>query len=254
MAIRMLNNNPSFLIPTWSAPKQVCAYATTRLGGQGVGAYASFNLSYGVEDDPDTVTMNRAYLKTALNLPSTPLWLHQKHGSIVISADENYSSVPEADASFAMTPNRVCLVSTADCLPVLLCNQAGTQVAAIHAGWRGLVAGIIENTVSQFKQDPILAWLGPAIGPTYFEVGDEVREIYLQKQATDSIFFQPKIKGKWLADLYGLAKRRLHSCGVTQIYGGSYCTYTQKEQFFSYRRDGKASGRMASLIWISDEI
>ncbi|CAN5294144.1 peptidoglycan editing factor PgeF [soil metagenome] len=249
----MLINNPSFLTPNWSAPAHVHAYATTRNGGCSAPPYASFNLSYGVGDDPAAVTANRAYLAAALQLPITPLWLHQKHGTVVVSADENYVSAPAADASFATTANRVCLVATADCLPLLICDKAGTQVAAIHAGWRGLAAGIIEKTLQQFTAPPqqILAWLGPAIGANVFEVGDEVRDVYVQKYAKDAAFFQPGAQGKWLADLYQLARRRLQSMGITEIYGGEHCTYSDSQRFFSYRRDGQYSGRMTSLIWMT---
>lgn len=246
-------NNPSFLIPNWPAPAHVQAYATTRKGGCSAPPYASFNLSYGVGDDPTAVTANRAYLAATLQLPITPLWLQQKHGAVVVSADEDYATTPEADASFATTANRVCLVATADCLPLLICDKAGTQVAAIHAGWRGLAAGVIEQTLQQFKAPPqqILVWLGPAIGATVFEVGDEVRAAYTQNHSDDANFFQPSAKGKWLADLYQLARRRLHTLGITAIYGGEHCTYTDSQHFFSYRRDGKDSGRMASLIWMT---
>lgn len=247
-------NSDSFLIPNWPAPNHVRAYATTRLGGHSVASYNSFNLSYEVGDDPAAVTANRNYLTNTLDLPTTPLWLRQKHGPVVVSADADYAVPPEADASFATRVNRVCLVATADCLPLLVCNKIGSQVAAIHAGWRGLAAGIIEQTLQHFSvpSTQLFVWLGPAIGPGVFEVGEEVRQTYIQHYADDATFFQASSQGKWLADLYGLARRRLNTLGITDIYGGGHCTYSENDRFFSYRRDGQYSGRMVSLIWLAD--
>jgi hypothetical protein len=208
------------------------------------------NLGLHVDDDPAHVAQNRALLVQRLNLPSDPMWLEQVHGCTVLDPKgiENGNC---ADASTTSVPGQVCVVMTADCLPLLLCNRAGTRVAVVHAGWRGLVDGVIEEAANRFKQPgaELLAWLGPAIGPSKFEVGDEVRERFLSINGSDEAAFVANGPGKWLADIYSLARTRLHAVGCGYIGGGDYCTVTEGERFFSYRRDG-ITGRMAALIWI----
>ena len=238
------------LSPDWPAPAQVRAAASTRLGGCSLPPYAGFNMGSRVGDDPVAVAANRQRLCRLLNLPTEPAWLHQVHACNVVAA-EQVTSPPEADAAYSRTPGTVCVVMTADCLPVLLCDRDGTCVAAAHAGWRGLAAGIIPSTLATMDCDParVLAWLGPAIGPDTFEVGAEVRELFIDLNAAGKTCFRPSPAGRWLADIYGLARCQLHALGVTAIYGGGYCTYREDQRFFSYRRDG-ISGRMANLIWL----
>lgn len=237
------------ILPDWPAPDTVKAVVSTRQGGSSVTPFDSFNLGLHVGDDAAVVMANREQLMHRLSLPAAPLWLQQVHGTDVVNAAEAGSG-EEADASYVSGPGAVCAVMTADCLPALFCNKQGTVVAAAHAGWRGLAAGVLEATLTAMGCDPadILVWLGPAIGPAAFEVGNEVREAFVsqQQQAEDAFSSQGD---KWLADIYSLARLRLHSAGVSQCYGGEYCTYTDAARFYSYRRDGQ-TGRMASLIWL----
>ncbi len=234
--------------PDWPAPARVRALITTRAGGVSRGAYAGLNLGLGSGDDAGDVARNRASL--AHWLPAEPLWLRQVHGTTVARAD-TAEGTPEADAALARAPGRVCAVLTADCLPLLLCDAAGTTVAAVHAGWRGLCSGVIEQALLAIDRPPpsLLAYLGPAIGPAAFEVGAEVRAAFVAADAQAEAAFAPGRPGKFYADLYALARQRLVRGGVTQVYGGGYCTYNERERFYSYRRDG-VTGRMASLIWI----
>ncbi|GAA6135871.1 peptidoglycan editing factor PgeF [Oceaniserpentilla sp. 4NH20-0058] len=243
-------SNQSWFTPDWPAPRNVKALSTTRMQGVSVAPYDSNNLGAHVGDDEHSVKQNRLNLRS--KLPSEPLWLNQVHGVDLVDASE-YQGVCDADGAFAHNPNQVCTVMTADCLPVLFCNAQGTQVAAAHAGWRGLLDGILEQTVARFEQaSSVMAWLGPAIGPTAFEVGEEVKQGFCDKQPEAQVYFKPTHRdGKWLADLYGLARFRLSLVGVTQIYGGEFCTFTEPQRFFSYRRDG-VTGRMASCIWLAD--
>ncbi len=237
--------------PNWPAPSQVQAVSTTRLGGMSLSPYASFNLGSRVQDDPKQVAANRQQLSHALELPTEPAWLSQVHGCTVVAA-EQVSTPLEADASYSRKPGSVCVVMTADCLPVLFCNQKGDCVAAVHAGWRGLAAGVIAAAVKRMDCDSeqILAWLGPAIGPDAFEVGAEVRTIFMDLGPVTEDCFRPSPTGRWLADIYALARCQLGTLGITAVYGGGWCTYTDRKRFFSYRRDG-VTGRMASLIWLS---
>ena len=237
-----------WVIPHWPAPAGVRAYTTTRAGGVSAGAYAALNLAAHVGDDPAAVEENRRRLRT--HLPSEPLWLTQVHGHAVVRAEEAAEGV-EADAAFTRRAGRVCAVMTADCLPVLLCNDVGTVVAAAHAGWRGLAGGVIEAAVRAMNEPPprLLAWLGPAIGPQAFEVGAEVRAAFLAHSAGAAAAFAAKENGKWLVDLYRLATQRLNALGVEHVFGGGFCTFDEAERFYSYRRE-KATGRMASLIWL----
>jgi YfiH family protein len=236
-----------WVIPHWPAPAGVRAYTTTRAGGVSAGAYAALNLAAHVGDDPAAVEENRRRLRT--QLPAEPLWLSQVHGTTVVRAEDAVEGVA-ADAAFTRRAGRVCAVLTADCLPVLLCNDAGTVVAAAHAGWRGLAGGVVEAAVRATNEPParLLAWLGPAIGPQAFEVGAEVRAAFLAHSPEAAAAFAAKGNGKWLADLYRLAELRLRGLGVERVFGGGFCTFNEAERFYSYRRE-KATGRMASLIW-----
>lgn len=242
----------AFIYPDWPAPARVAAVSSTRLGGFSRAPWNGFNLGGHVGDDPSAVAANRRQLFQLLDMPEAPCWLQQIHGARVVSASGQGC---EADASISGRPGKVCAVMTADCLPLLLCNRQGSQVAAVHAGWRGLAAGVIENTLDGFDCPPqdILAWLGPAIGPAAFEVGSEVRQAFVQQDPQAARAFRSRRKDKWLADIYQLARLRLSGKGVHQVSGGNYCTYSDSRRFFSYRRDGQ-TGRMASLIWLKQDI
>lgn len=241
----------AFIKPDWPAPTQIKAFTTTRIGGFSSAPYNTLNLGKDVGDDLINVEKNRALLQKQLQLPSEPLWLKQTHGIDVVQAESQHPYV-NADASFTLQKNIVCTVQTADCLPILICDRAATCVAAIHAGWKGLVAGIIEATIKTIKipGKELLVWLGPAIGPQTFEVGRDVYEKFTLHDSNATAGFKQINTEKWLANIYLLATQRLHACGVDAIYGGNFCTYTDKENFFSYRRD-KTTGRMNTLIWIS---
>lgn len=236
-----------WIVPEWPAPPGVRALITTRSGGASRGAYDGFNVGPRAGDDPQMVAANRAYLRALL--PQEPKWLSQEHGAAVVEAD-TIDAPPRADASVARRPGTVCAVMIADCLPVLFADRAGTVVAAAHAGWRGLVRGVLENTVRETRAAPaqLLAFLGPAIGPGAFEVGADVRDAFLLRDAAADAAFAPFKAGKWLADLYLLARQALARTGVEQVYGGGLCTVSDPARFFSYRRDG-STGRMAALIW-----
>ncbi|MHB1947934.1 MAG: peptidoglycan editing factor PgeF [Gammaproteobacteria bacterium] len=242
-----------FIEPNWPAPKHVKAYTSLRSGGMSQTPFDQFNLGDHVGDDPKIVAANREILKNSLQLPNDPIWIQQVHGiNVVKAALENKEC--SADASYTNENHQVCAVLTADCLPILLCDRKGTHVAAIHAGWRGLLNGVIEATLSTMNLDnhEILAWLGPAIGPKHFEVGDEVRDAFFNRDSQAHIAFKPSPNQRWMADLYALARLRLLNNGVNAIYGGDYCTYTDANLFYSYRRDGGKTGRMATLIWINN--
>jgi len=240
-------NTKLFIQPDWPAPPQIRAYSSLR----GKQRKPEFNLALHVEADPQTVEANRALLRQQLNLPTEPLWITQVHGNRALEALEIHRD-QEADASFSYNQHQICIIMTADCLPILLCDIKGTRVAAIHAGWRGLARGIIPNTLKALNcpSHELFAWLGPAIGPQKFEVGQDVYSAFLELSPLNNIAFHPTSKNKWLANIYELARLQLRTLGLTQIYGGQYCTYTQHNDFFSYRRDGQKAGRMASLIWI----
>lgn len=242
----------NYITPDWPAADRVKAFATTRHQGFSNAPFASLNLGFRGGDNPDTVMANRKKLRSDLNLPAEPKWLKQVHGNVVVQAD-TIDEPPEADASFTRELNVICLAMTADCLPLLVCDLQGTCVAAIHAGWKGLLAGVIDTTLDAMKIDSrdTLVWLGPAIGPTVFEVGSEVRSQFLDQDSTADKAFTAKSKEKWLMNIYLYAHQRLHKRGITQIYGGDRCTYTDAEHFFSYRRDKGITGSLASLIWLS---
>lgn len=241
-------NKADLIFPDWPAPANVKALQTTRLGGISAVPYDSLNLGGHVGDDGLKVAANRQLINPYV--PTEPLWLNQVHGIVVVDA-ATASCLPDADASFTRAPNVICATMTADCLPVLLCDEAGTVVAAVHAGWRGLCDGVIEIAVAAMQTPPknLMAWLGPAIGPNAFEVGVEVRAAFMSQDKAAELAFRPTIDEKWLGDIYLLAKQRLHRLGVERIYGGGLCTYTDQTRFFSFRRDG-ATGRMASMIWL----
>ena len=240
----------SLIMPDWPAPVQVRAVSTTRWGGVSPPPYESLNLAGHVGDDPAHVAENRQRLATALHRVHEPAWLEQVHGTTVVAA-ETVAAPVIADAAWTRALNRACVVMTADCLPVLLCDRVGTVVAAVHAGWRGLAAGVIGATVARLGTPPmeLLAWLGPAIGPDVFEVGEEVRAAFLGLNTGNAVCFRPSPAGRWLADLYELARRQLRGLGISGIYGGEFCTFSAPERFFSYRREPR-TGRMASLIWL----
>ena len=242
-----------WLYPDWPVPGNVRALVTTRAGGVSRGAYASLNLGAHVGDDPAAVAENRRRLVEAADLPVAPVWLSQVHGLGVARLTKESAPGIEADAALTDTPGVVCAVLTADCLPVLFCNRAGTRVAAAHAGWRGLAGGVLEASVDALETSPedLHVWLGPAIGPAAFEVGDEVREAFVAHNPLADRAFAPSARGRWLADLYSLARLRLAACGVRSVHGGDYCTLTDARRFYSYRRDGE-TGRMASLVWFSN--
>jgi YfiH family protein len=239
------------LYPDWPAPSFVRAFASTRVGGVSTAPYASLNLGDHVGDEPAAVAANRCLLRPYF--PAEPLWLRQVHGVAVADAGLAHDGPPEADAAVARHAGQVCAVLTADCLPVLFCDAAGRVVAASHAGWRGLLNGVLERTVDAMGVPPgqVLAWLGPAIGPAAFEVGGEVRDAFVAEDPLAATAFQPgTAPGKWWGDLPALARQRLGRKGVTGIHGGEMCTYCDKERFFSYRRDG-VTGRLGSFIWLA---
>jgi len=238
----------NFIIPDWSAPANVRALVTTRAGGFSQAPWGSFNLGDHVGDDPATVAANRRQLRQ--HLPAAPVWLKQVHGMTCL--DAQHADHQEADATFTRSADVVCAVLTADCLPLLLCDAAGSVVAAVHAGWRGLAAGVIESTVRTMgvPGEQLLAWLGPAIGPLHFEVGAEVRETFATQHPQAAQAFTRHAQGKWRCDIYLLARQRLAALGIYRIASADFCTVRETERFYSYRRDG-VTGRMASLIWLS---
>ncbi|QBQ54353.1 peptidoglycan editing factor PgeF [Nitrosococcus wardiae] len=245
------DNTLPVITPQWPAPGNIQAYTTTRRGGVSSPPYHSLNLANHVGDRLEVVEKNRIRLQQSLSLPIEPSWLTQVHGNEIVSANKGPGQ--RGDASVAYGPGSVCAILTADCLPLLLCNQEGTKVAAAHCGWRGLAAGIIEATVSALEVPGkrLLAWLGPAIGPQAFEVGPEVREVFLDQDWRHTSAFTVHRQGRWLADIYQLARLALAKQGVQWIYGGQYCTVADPHRFYSYRREGK-TGRMATLIWLAN--
>lgn len=245
--------NLGWLMPEWPVPPWVSACTTSRHGGVSEGNFASLNLAEHVGDDPLHVAENRRRLIDTLSLPSAPKWLQQVHGTMAVDA-AGFTSADPADASFVSRPGIACAVLTADCLPVLLCNSDGTKVAAVHAGWRGLLGGIIENCVRALHcpGTKLLAWLGPAIGSKAFEVGNDVRDAFITEDRRSAFAFKPSPGGRWLADINILARQRLARMCVTAVYGGHWCTVSDRRRFYSYRRDG-VTGRMASIIWMESK-
>ncbi len=250
-----LGTNPGmieldWLRPDWPAPSTVRAGCTTRLGGVSQGPYATLNLGRSCGDDPTAVVENRRRVRLALGAPAEPHWLRQVHGRAVVRAPFD-AITPDADASFTTQAGIVCAVQAADCLPVLFCDDAGSVVAAAHAGWRGLAAGVLEACISALPvpASDLMAWLGPAIGPEAFEVGAEVRSAFVDHNAEDSACFRPGLGDRCYADLFALARRRLQRAGVSRVYGGGISTHADPERFYSFRRDG-VTGRMAAMIWL----
>lgn len=239
-----------FILPEWSVPENIRAISTTRRGGVSTAPFQSLNLGAHVGDDARHVASNRAWLVKQGMLPAMPLWLEQVHGTKVLCLNGHQPVSLQADAVYTQQPNTVCAVMTADCLPVLFCSKDGKEVAAAHAGWRGLCNGVLEATIAAFNApaNEIFAWFGPAIGPTAFEVGPDVRDAFLAHNSTDNGAFRPAGE-KYYANIWHLARSRLLRSGVHHISGGSLCTYSQQDEFFSFRRDG-VTGRMASLIWL----
>ena len=253
MPERLDINVPGIVQVDWPAPARVRAATTLRWGGVSRAPFDSFNLGDHVTDDPMAVRTNRARLRDHLALPAEPLWLTQVHGTQVVDAAVSVMGT-QADASFAREAGVVCAVLTADCLPVFLCDRAASCIAVVHAGWRGLAAGVIEQGLAAMGVSPgeVLAWLGPAIGPEAFEVGGEVRQVFVAEHPAAHSAFRANAAGRFFADLYALARLRLEAAGVASVHGGGFCTYSEGERFFSYRRDG-VTGRMASLIWLQPE-
>ncbi|MFQ5547006.1 MAG: peptidoglycan editing factor PgeF [Woeseia sp.] len=233
----------------WPAPQTIVAGTTLRTGGVSNGAFASLNLAAHVGDDPASVVENRRRFRSSCELPQEPNWLRQVHGTQAVRANSGPTE-PEADAIVTTDAGVVCAVLTADCLPVVLASEDGNEVAAAHAGWRGLSAGILETTVAAFRAKPehILAWFGPAISKPAFEVGAEVREQFVRESGSAAQYFSENDMGRWQADLYGLATLRLDSCGVRRVFGCGCCTHAEPRRFFSFRRDGRC-GRMATFVF-----
>jgi len=243
-----MNKFEHMVTPDWPAPPNVKSLQTTRVGGGSSAPYDTFNLGQHVGDDPVHVNRNRQLL--AQLMPSEPVWLEQVHGTVVANADMAGCQV-RADACIARQRGSVCVVMTADCLPVLLCDRRGSVVGAAHAGWKGLAAGVIEATVQAMDVAPqdLMTWLGPAIGRDAFEVGEEVRAAFVDVDQQAATAFTPGMDGKWFADIYALARLRLAALGITAVYGGGHCTFTERDRYFSYRRDG-LTGRMGTFIWL----
>ncbi len=241
----------NWIYPDWPAPPRVKSLVTTRGNGVSRGAYSGLNLADHVGDDPIDVAQNRTLLREML--PGDPVWLRQVHGATVAYADHLREPV-EADAAVARRNHTVCAVLTADCLPVLFCALDGSVVAIAHAGWRGLLAGVLEQTLDVMGVAPeeVMTWFGPAIGPDDYQVGNEVRQAFVADFAQSAAGFRGCGSGKWLADLYALARQRLQRAGVKRLYGGALSTHADAERFYSFRRDG-VTGRMASLIWLEDQ-
>jgi YfiH family protein len=242
--------DPDWIVPDWPAPANVRAVITTRAGGVSTGPCASFNLGLSTGDDAAAVSENRERLRALL--PAEPRWLKQVHGSRVLEA-ESVSETPDADAATARDAGTVCAIMVADCLPVLFTDERGSVVAAAHAGWRGLAGGVIDNTIAAMaargaQTQHLLAYIGPGIGPGAFEVGDDVFAAFTAHDAAAAAAFRRHTTGKWLADLPQLARRALERCGVTRVYGGGLCTYSDPHRFYSYRRD-RTTGRMGAFIW-----
>ncbi|AXY01842.1 peptidoglycan editing factor PgeF [Vibrio alfacsensis] len=239
------------IVPNWSAPKHVKAFSSTRVGGFSSGPYKGLNLGAHVGDDLSIVEKNRDGLVQQANMPTAPIWLNQTHSTVVAQVNAPTQRVLDADGVFTSSSYVVCSAMTADCLPVLLTNVQGTQVAAVHAGWRGLANGIVENALDLFSGN-VMAWLGPAIGPHAFEVGEDVLQAFVDVDSqAHQAFTSRGVESKWLADMSKLATQRLNKAGVTQVFDSGLCTFQNREDFYSYRRDG-VTGRQATFIWIED--
>ena len=235
----------------WPADARIVAGTTLREGGASSGPYRSFNIAGHVGDEPAAVESNRRQFRELAGIQAEPLWLNQVHSSIAVR-NPDPDTLPQADAAYSNRPGDTCVVMTADCLPVLFASQDAREIAAAHAGWRGLCAGILEATVAQFEApgEQLMAWLGPAISRHAFEVGDEVRQAFLAVDQAAASCFEQNERGRWQADLYALARQRLAACGITAVFGDVQCTFGDSSRFFSYRRDGQC-GRMASFITLA---
>lgn len=242
-----------WLTPQWPAPPRVRALSTQRGGGVSAAPYESLNLGDHVGDEPAAVAENRRRLKLAARLPGEPCWLVQVHGTRIADLDAAGPHAAPADGAHTREPGRICAILTADCLPVLIADESGAAVAAAHAGWRGLAGGVIEAAVRALDMEPrsLLAWLGPAIGPRRFEIGPEVRDELLRADGAAEGAFALNSRGRFMADLEALARRRLARLGIERIYGGGECTHSHPDRYFSHRRDGR-TGRQATLIWLED--
>jgi polyphenol oxidase len=242
--------------PQWDVPSNVRAAFTLRTGGVSATPFESLNVGMHVGDSPDAVAENRRRIRETLDLPDEPAWLEQEHGTRVLDLDvELAQREPYAlrgDAAFTHRRGPVCAIQVADCMPVLFATCMGTAVAAAHAGWRGLLGGVLEGTVKAVgcKASELRAWLGPAISQAHFEVGDEVRDAFVGQDAEAADCFVRNDRARWQCDLYGLARQRLAALGVSSVQGGAFCTYAEPARFFSYRRDGRC-GRMVALVWLS---
>jgi hypothetical protein len=253
LAAELRDARLDWIVPDWPAPARVCALATTRSGGVSAGSYAAMNLGRGGGDEPAALEENRRRFERFL--PAQPIPLAQVHGTAVATLHRDTTASPTADAAVTREAGVVCSVLTADCLPVLLTDRAGSAVGIAHAGWRGLAAGVLEATVDALarlgaERGNLLAWLGPAIGPAAFEVGADVHAAFCDTDPGADAFFAAGRPDKWHADLYGLARRRLARAGVASVHGGGQCTYTEAARFFSYRRE-RHSGRMATAVWLT---
>jgi YfiH family protein len=244
--------DPQVITPDWPAPPGVRSAFTLRTGGVSVAPYDSLNVGAGIGDSPEAIAENRRRVREKLALPSEPVWLEQVHGTDVVELGSTATSA--GDASVARGAGYVCAIRVADCMPVLFAARDGSAVAAAHAGWRGLAGGVLEATVRRLglPGSQLIAWMGPAIGPAHFEVGDEVRAAFTATDLDAAPAFVANARGRWQCDLYALARRRLTAIGISGIYGGGWCTFAEAERFFSYRRSGQC-GRMAALIWTESE-
>lgn len=265
----MFDQQHGFIIPDWPAPKNVQAIVSTRISlnsslalPKNLSGYEHFNLALHVNDNSEQVLINREQLAQHLKIPSANIaWLEQVHGTDIVRVEKSLSTTAKADASTCTTTQHACAIMTADCLPVLFCNMPNEnetqQIAAAHAGWRGLADGILSKTLSRFSNpETVIAWLGPAISQAHFEVGQEVYDAFVDKNTANKKAFIPSLNTskecpKWLASLTDLAKIELNTAGIKAVYGGEWCTFEQSELFYSYRRDGAQSGRMASVIMLS---
>ena len=261
-----MNSKPTpaairLLTPQWPAPANIQAAFTLRGGGVSAPPFGALNVAAHVGDDLEAVKENRRRIRAGLRLPAEPAWMEQVHGVQVLDLDVDQTpaaaanpGIPTADAAVTRRAGRVCVVQVADCLPVLFAARDGSAVAAAHAGWRGLAAGVLEATVARLSVDParLLAWVGPGIGVAHFEVGEDVRNAFLARDGAAASAFRGNARGRWQCDLVALARARLVALGITALFGGEWCTYADAAHFFSYRRDGRC-GRMAALIWREEQ-
>jgi polyphenol oxidase len=249
----MAADDLQIITPDWPASPVVRAAFTMRTGWVSAAPYDSLNLGDRIGDSSDAVAENRRRVRERLGLTAEPVWLEQVHGVEVVDLDAEPAAAmpPVADASMTRSAGRVCAIRVADCMPVLFASRAGSGIGAAHAGWRGLAGGVLEATVRRLRTPPsqLIAWMGPAIGPDHFEVGDDVRAAFMAADANAASAFVANARGRWQCDLYAIARRRLAAIGVSGVYGGGWSTFADRARFFSYRRDGQC-GRMAALIWI----